>query len=53
MLIDDWVSNEVQRFESVEILQLSMQLRDFVVLGVDLAQLLQFFDAPQSRQAIA
>ena len=53
VLIDDRVSNEVQRFESVEILQFCVQLCDFVVCGVDLAQLLQFFDAPQRRQAVA
>ena len=44
VLINDRVSNQVQRLESVQVLQLDVQLRYLIVLSDNLAQTLQFFD---------
>ena len=52
ILIDNRVPNQVQRFERVQVLQLGVKLCDIVVLCVDLPDLLELFNAAETRQAI-
>ena len=53
MLVDNGVTNQVHRFECVKVLQLRMQLCDFVILSVDFPKGLELLDAAQISKPVA
>lgn len=52
VLVHDGVSEKVQRFEAVNVLQLRVQCRNVVILGVDVTQVLKLFNTAQVHKLV-
>ena len=53
VLVHNGVSEKVQRFEAVDVLQLSVQCRNVVILSVDFSQVLKLLNTAEVHKLVA